>query len=243
MKPTMAMTPPARNYAQATNWRKRLLDFGFSPGLLEDLGTDSGFEIIEGESSFGLGDSVFLAAELADISQRPPFTSEQGVAAGLIFLHPETSVLDADERDELAAVVFDEKKIVVTRLEFGRIGHFHRLAINRAAEHANGVGGTRFAFERVVDLKGDESDDAVLSAFADPLRLQAGYFSFKDDLRSTDQLVEFRWNDSGRMGDEAERKEDRVNKESEGFFHLKWEREMFEEFKPGMFIFNSGFRL
>ena len=133
----------------------------------------------------------------------------------MILLHPKTSVLNADERNELAAVVFDEKNVVVTHLELGRIGYFHRPAINRAAEHANRVAGARIALERVVDLESHEGDNAMLGAFPDPLRLEASDFTFENDLCSTNELVEIRRDNSGRIGDEAEREEDWKNEDSE----------------------------
>src|SRR4029077_18738061 len=119
------------------------LDLRLRLRLLPNMSADGGLEVIEGKRRFARSHRLLVAAQLIDVSQRLTVASNQGVAASLILLHPETSVLNADEGNELAPIVFDEKNVVVTHLELGRIADFHRPAINRATEHANRVAGAR----------------------------------------------------------------------------------------------------
>ena len=157
----------------------------------------------------------------------------------MIFLNTEPSVLYSDERNELAAVIFDEENIVIAQLELGRVGHFHGLAVHRASEHPNGVGRARVALERVVDFEGNESDNAMLGAFANPLRLHPGYLAFENDLRATHEFVEIRRDNRGRVGDQAKREEDGENQESEWLFHFANRGETTsDQLKTTMFIFN-----
>lgn len=205
----------------ATKRRPRLLDLRVRLRLLLNMGANGGLEIIERERRFARSRGRPVAAELIDVGERLTVARDESVAPGLIFLHPETSMLNADKRNELAAVVFDEKDVVITHLELGRIRDFHRPAINRAAEHANRVAGARIALERVVDLESHEGDDAMLGAFSDPLRLEASHFTFENNLCSTNELIEIGRNNSGRVGDETDRKEDWVNEESDWLFHFR----------------------
>ena len=76
---------------------------------------DGGLKIIEGKRRFARSHRLLVAAQLIDVGQRLTATSNEGVAPSLILLHPKTSVLNADERNELAPVVFDEKNVVVRR--------------------------------------------------------------------------------------------------------------------------------
>src|SRR5438477_13091801 len=94
---------------------------------------DGVLEIMQGEGGFGFGDSFFIGAELADVGQRLPLTRQDRITTNLVFLNTKPPVLNSDEWNELAAVVFDEENIVIAQLELGRVGHFHGLAIDRAA--------------------------------------------------------------------------------------------------------------
>ncbi len=217
-----AVPSPERPKPQATRTRREnpLLNFRTSFGLLANPALDGGLEIIEGESGFGFCDGRFIATELVYIRQRLAAAGEERIAARLISFNTETAVLNPDERDELAAIIFDKKDPALTDLELGRISHPHRSAVDRAAEHAHGISGAGVALDRLVDLEGHESHDAMVRAFADPLRLEASHFAVENHLRPADQLIELRRNDGGRVGDETERKEDGINEEADGFFHF-----------------------
>ena len=199
----------------ATTPSQRLLDLRLRLCLLLNMRADGGLEIIEGKGRFARSHRRLVAAQLIDVGQRLTVASNEGVAPDLILLHPKTSVLNADQGNELTPVVFDEKNVVVTHLELGRIGYFHRPAINRATEHANRVAGARIALERVVDLKSHEGDNPMLGALPNPLRLEASDFTFENDLCSTNELIKIRRDNSGRTGGEAECEEDRKNENSD----------------------------
>ena len=45
---------------------------------------------------------------------------------------------DADERNELGAVVFHKQDVAIADLKFWRISYLHRLGADCAAQHAQG---------------------------------------------------------------------------------------------------------
>ena len=65
---------------------------------------------------------------MCDVFDRLVFATSDNLVAVFIRSHVESTMHDADERDELAAVVLDENDIFVAYLEFRRIAHAHRLA-------------------------------------------------------------------------------------------------------------------
>ncbi len=111
---------------------------------------------------------------------------------------------DPDERDELLAVVFDEKKITIALLEFRRVAHLHRLSVDRSAKHANRVGGTGTSLDRVIHAKRYVGNNVPLRALSDPLRTSIGNRTLENYLCATNELIERRRNHSRRLNGKAQ---------------------------------------
>ena len=152
---------------------------------------DGALEIIQGEGGFRFRNRFLIGAELAYVGQRLPFARQQCITASLILLHPEPPMLNPNKGNELAAIVLDEKNIVITHLKLRRVGYFHRPAVHRTSQHSDRVVRARATFQRIDYFERDKRDNAMLSAFTDPLRLQSSDFAFENDLSATNQLIKF----------------------------------------------------
>ena len=172
---------------------------------------DGALEILQGDGRFGLRDRFFIGAKLIHIGQGLPLTREEGIATSLIFLHPESAVLNSNKRNELSAIVLDEKNIVITHLELWRIGYLHRPAVHRASQHTDRVVLSRITLQRVHHLESDESNNAMLGPFSNPLRLQPGDFAFENNLRPTDEFIKIRRDNGRRVNDETQGNENGKN--------------------------------
>ena len=75
---------------------------------------------------------------------------------------------DPDQRDELTAIVLDEKNILIADLEFRRVAYAHCFAVHRAAEHPNGVTLAGISLESIRNLERDIAHDVTLSPLTDP---------------------------------------------------------------------------
>ena len=102
---------------------------------------------------------------------------------------------DADERNELSAVVFHKQDVAITDLEFRRIGHLHRLTAHCTAKHLQSDLRSGLSFNRVLYLKSNITVDVALTAFPNPLRTHISNRSLKDYFGTADELIKGRWND------------------------------------------------
>src|SRR5207253_5123366 len=87
---------------------------------------------------------------------------------------------DADERNELSAVVFHKQDVAITDLEFRRIGYPHRLTAHCTAKHLQSDLSSGLSFNRVLYLKSNITVDLALTAFPNPLRTPISDRSLKD---------------------------------------------------------------
>src|ERR1700720_3685965 len=136
-------------------------------------------------------------AEMRDVFDRLLFAIRDNLQAAFIRSHVESAMHNADEWDELTAVVLDEKDIFVADPEFRRVAHGHRLASNGATEHANGVRLARITLERLFNLKSDIAHDIALRAFSNTFRFHIGDMALKDNVGFPHKFVEARRNDGG----------------------------------------------
>src|SRR5213592_2237292 len=114
---------------------------------------------------------------------------------------------DADERNELSAVVFHKQDVAITDLEFRRIGHLHRLTAHCTAKHLQSDLRSGLSFNRVLYLKSNITVDVTLTAFPNPLRTHISNRSLKDYFATADKLIKGWWKDCHRQCAEADRED------------------------------------
>src|ERR1700731_4435196 len=106
----------------------------------------------------------------------------------IIFPDVKSSVHDPDERNDLAAIVFDKKEIFIANCEGRTVADRHCFAIDRPTKCSHRIGFPRRTFERVFHLESDVTDDVTLAALADPFRSDFRYRPPKYHLSLIDQL-------------------------------------------------------
>src|SRR2546423_11455766 len=102
---------------------------------------------------------------------------------------------DADERNELSAVVFHKQGVAIDDLEFRHIGHLHRLTAQCTAKQLQSDLRSGLSFNRVLYLKSNITVDVALTAFPNPLRTHISNRSLKDYFGTSDELINGSWND------------------------------------------------
>ena len=133
-------------------------------------------------------------AETRHVGDRFISITGHRLPARIIMADVKTSMHDADQRNELAPVVFYEQDVFITNRKCRGVGNCHRFAVNCSAKHSHVELATRFALETFLHVEGDVTHDVALRAFADPLRFHLGHLTLKNGFGLVHQLFERRWN-------------------------------------------------
>src|SRR5204862_4023203 len=114
---------------------------------------------------------AFVLAELGHLSQRGTvILGDDFSQTSLIGLNVETPMHDADQRNELGTVMFDEKNVAIAYLKSRGIRYFNRVAVDGAAKHTKRAFGAGRAFDRIFDLESDISHDVAVGPLPGPFR-------------------------------------------------------------------------
>lgn len=154
-----------------------------------------GFKVSRRQVCFGTIRGL-TSPEAGDILYRFVFVVGNDFLARLIALHMKPAMHNTNQRNELAAVVLDEKDVFVAHFEFWRIAHSHCFAVNGATEHSDGITLTGSAFEGIFHFESYVADDVPLRAFTHPLRLNIRNTALENNLGLSDKLIKG-WRDYG----------------------------------------------
>src|SRR5207248_8299714 len=126
------------------------------------------------------------------VAQRRSLVCKNRVAPSLIFLNSKTPMHDADEWNELGAVVFYKQDVAITDLEFRRISYLHRLGADRAAQHTQSHARTRIALDGFLYFNRHVAHDVTLSALTGPCVAVVSYGGLNYAFGQTDHILT-RW--------------------------------------------------
>src|SRR5438874_5318323 len=138
-----------------------------------------------------------IFTKLGNVAQRRSLVRKNCVTPSLIFLNPETSMHDANERNELGAVVFYKQDVAITDLEFRRISYLHRLGADRSAQHLQRHTRSRIALNGFFYFNSDVAHDVTLRALTGPFGADASYSALKNHFGPTHQIIKRRRDNSG----------------------------------------------
>ena len=104
---------------------------------------------------------------------------------------------DADQRNELRAVVFHKQDVAITDLEFRRVSYLHRLRADCAAQHLQRHTRSRIALNGFFYFNSDVARDVTLRALTGPFGADASYSALKNHFGPTHQIIKRRRNNGG----------------------------------------------
>src|SRR4030095_13117819 len=113
----------------------------------------------------------------------------------------EATMHDADEGDELSAVVFHKQNVAVANFELGSISYFHCLTTDSTAQHTQSDRRTRIALDAVFYHQRHVTHDVTLRPLTRPFGAHISHAALKDQFGPGNELIEGRWNN--RRGERA----------------------------------------